>query len=98
MVEGVSWSKLFGYRDQIHNRYPEIWDLKVLRKRFPLMVKNIWEGEKVPDIGASNLNLEGRLKRYYPNLIYKPMDVIPVAFGKRKTSMTCFRLNWSLKI
>jgi SAM-dependent methyltransferase len=75
MNEGISWSKLFTYRDQIHGRYPEIWDLKILRKRFPLMLENIRDGEKILDIGASNRNLEERLKRYYPNLIYKSMDV-----------------------
>ena len=75
MNERISWSKLFTYRDQIHERYPEIWDLKILRKRFPLMVENIRDGEKILDIGASNRNLEERLKRYYPNLIYRSMDV-----------------------
>jgi len=75
MNKTVSWSKLFTYRDQIHGRYPEIWDLKILRKRFPLMLENIRDGEKILDIGASNRNLEGRLKRHYPNLIYKSMDV-----------------------
>ena len=75
MSEEISWSKLFQYRDQIHRCYPKIWDLRILRKRFPLMVENIRDGEKVLDIGASNRNLEGRLKRYYPNLIYKTMDV-----------------------
>jgi SAM-dependent methyltransferase len=75
MNKTVSWSKLFTYRDQIHGRYPEIWDLKILRKRFPLMLENIRDGEKILDIGASNRNLEERLKRYYPNLIYKSMDV-----------------------
>ena len=75
MGEGISWSKLFEYRDQIHRRYPEIWDLKILRKRFPLMLKNIQDGEKVLDIGASHRNLQQRLQRHYPNLIYKSMDV-----------------------
>ena len=75
MDEGIPWSKLFIYRDEIHGRYPEIWGLKILRKRFPLMVENIRDGEKILDIGASNRNLEGRLKRHYPNLIYKSMDV-----------------------
>ncbi len=75
MNKTVSWSKLFTYRDQIHGRYPEIWDLKILRKRFPLMLENIRDGEKILDIGASNRNLEERLKRHYPNLIYKSMDV-----------------------
>lgn len=75
MGKGVSWSKLFEYRDKIHERYPDIWDLKILRKRFPLMVNTIRDGEKILDIGASNRNLEGRLKRHYPGLIYKSMDV-----------------------
>jgi SAM-dependent methyltransferase len=75
MNKEISWSKLFDYRDQIHGRYPEIWDLKILRKRFPLMMKNIRNGEKILDIGASNRNLEERLKRHYPNLIYKSIDV-----------------------
>jgi cyclopropane fatty-acyl-phospholipid synthase-like methyltransferase len=75
MNKKIAWSKLFDYRDQIHGRYPEIWDLKILRKRFPLMVKNIRNGEKILDIGASDRGLEERLKRHYPNLIYKSMDV-----------------------
>jgi SAM-dependent methyltransferase len=75
MNKGFSWSKLFEYRDQIHRRYPEIWDLKILRKRFPLMVKTIQDGERVLDIGASNRNLQERLKRYFPKLIYKSMDI-----------------------
>jgi len=75
MDKRISWSKLFDYRDQIHEKYPEVWGLKILRKRFPLMVRNIRDGEKILDIGASNRNLEGRLKRHYPNLIYKSMDV-----------------------
>ncbi len=75
MNDKVSWSRLFAYRDRIHGRYPEVWDLKILRKRLPLMVENIREGEKILDVGASNRTLEGRLKKYYPNLIYKSMDV-----------------------
>jgi SAM-dependent methyltransferase len=75
MNKRVSWSKLFEYRGQIHVRYPEIWDLTILRKRFPLMVKTIQDSEKVLDIGASNRNLQERLKRRFPKLIYKSMDI-----------------------
>jgi SAM-dependent methyltransferase len=75
MDERISWSRLFDYRDRVHLRYPEIWDLKILRKRFPLMVKTIRDGEKVLDIGASNRNLQSRLKRHFPLLIYKSMDI-----------------------
>jgi SAM-dependent methyltransferase len=74
-MEKISWSKIFQYRDEIHRRYPEVWDLKILRKRFPLMLKTIRDGEKVLDIGSSNRSLEGRLKKHHPNLIYKSMDI-----------------------
>jgi len=75
MSEEIFWSKLFEYRDMIHRQYPEIWDVKILRKRFPIIFKNIRDGEKVLDIGAYDRKLEGRLKKYFPNLIYKSMDV-----------------------
>ncbi len=75
MDEKISWSHLFEFRNQIHRAYPEIWDLKILRKRFPLMLKTIQDGEKILDIGASNRNLEERLKRHFPRLIYKSMDI-----------------------
>jgi SAM-dependent methyltransferase len=75
MNEAISWSQLFDYRSRIHQRYPDIWDLKILRKRFPLMLKTIRDGERVLDIGASNRNLEERLNRHFPNLIYKSMDI-----------------------
>jgi SAM-dependent methyltransferase len=75
MSEANSWSKIFKYRDRIHQRYHDVWDLKILRKRFPLILKNIQDGEKVLDIGASNRNLQERLRRHFPKLIYKSMDV-----------------------
>jgi len=75
MTEDVSWSRLFEHRGKIHERYPDIWDLKILRKRFPLIVETLQDGEKILDIGASNRNLEGRLKRHFPKLIYKSMDI-----------------------
>ncbi len=75
MNEAVSWSKLFEYRARVHDLYPDIWDLRILRKRFPLMLKTIRDGEKILDIGASNRNLQPRLIRHLPNLIYKSMDV-----------------------
>lgn len=76
----ISWSKIFQYRDEIHRHYPEVWDLKILRKRFPLILKTIQDGERVLDIGSSNRSLEGRLKKHYPNLIYKSMDIDPEQF------------------
>ena len=74
-MEKIAWSNLFRHRDEIHCRYPDIWHLRILRKRFPLLLQYIRDGERVLDMGASNRDLEGRLKKYYPNLIYQSMDI-----------------------
>lgn len=74
-MKNTSWSILFQNRNDIHRRYPEVWNLKILRKRVPLTLENIRDGEKVLDIGASNRDLERRLKKYYPNLIYRSIDI-----------------------
>ncbi len=75
MSEEISWSKLFEYRDKFHKQYPEVWDLKILRKRFPFILKNIKEGEKILDVGAYDRAIEGRLKRHLPNILYKSVDI-----------------------
>ncbi len=75
MSETIPWSVLFRYREQIHQLYPEVWDIKILKKRFPFVLKTIRDGEKVLDIGASERGFENRLKANYPNLIYKSMDI-----------------------
>lgn len=75
MKEAVPWSKLSKNRDEIHRRFPHIWDLKILKKRFPLVLENVRDGDGILDIGSSNRSLEGRLKKHYPNVIYQSMDI-----------------------
>ena len=75
MNENISWKRLFEYRDEIHRRYPKIWNLKILRKRFPLMLEYIQDGNNILDIGASNRNFEHRIKSHFPKVVYKSMDI-----------------------
>jgi predicted SAM-dependent methyltransferase len=75
MSEKAQWSLLFRNRDEVHRRYPRIWDLKILRKRFPLMLQHIRDGDTLLDIGASNRHLEPRVKAHYPGVIYRSLDV-----------------------
>ncbi len=77
MTEKISWSKLFEYRDQIHRRYPEVWDLKIVRKRLPFILKYLKDGESVLEIGAYNRELGDRIKKYYPLILYKSLDIDP---------------------
>ncbi len=75
MGKEASWSRLFEQRDRVHEKYPDIWNLQILRKRVPLMVRTIRDGEKILDIGASSRALEKRLRQHFPGMAYKSMDI-----------------------
>lgn len=74
-MASLSWSQIFRNRTEIHKVYPDIWDLKIVRKRLPFMLKFIKNGDKILDIGASARNLEERIKKHAPQIIYKSMDI-----------------------
>jgi SAM-dependent methyltransferase len=71
----LSWSQIFRNRAEIHRAYPDIWDLKIIRKRLPFMLKLFRNGDKILDIGASTRDLEKRIKKHFPQIIYKSMDI-----------------------
>ena len=75
MSKEISWSTLSGDREEIHQRYPEIWDLKILRKRFSVVRHAITDGDKVLDIGASKRSFEPRIRAHHPHVVYKSLDV-----------------------
>jgi SAM-dependent methyltransferase len=75
MPERVSWSKLFDNRRAVHNQYPDIWDLRILKKRLPLLLSIIRDGDKILDVGSSSREWEERIKEYYPHITYRNMDV-----------------------
>lgn len=71
----LSWSTIFRNRADVHKIYPDIWDLKIVRKRLPFMLKYIKDGDKILDIGASSRDLEMRIKKHRPQIVYKSMDI-----------------------
>lgn len=77
MSEEILWSKLFKYRSQIHRRYAEIWDLKIVRKRLPFILKYLRDGEAVLEIGAYDRKLGDRIKKHFPHVLYKSLDIDP---------------------
>jgi SAM-dependent methyltransferase len=70
-----SWSNIFRNRADIHKIYPDVWALKIIRKRLPFMLKYIKDGDKILDIGASSRDLEMRIKKHRPQIVYKSMDI-----------------------
>jgi len=73
----MDWGEQFRLRERVHEQYPEIWDLKIVRKRLPVILKYLKDGESVLEIGAFNRDLESRIQRPYPHVPYKSLDIDP---------------------
>ena len=73
----MHWGEQIQWREKVHQQYPEIWDLKIVRKRLPFILKYLKEGEAVLEIGAYDRELGGRIKKHYPRALYKSLDIDP---------------------
>jgi len=73
----MKWSEQLRLRERVHQKYPEVWTLKIVKKRLPIILKYLRDGETLLEVGASNRDLEGRIKKYCPKALYKSMDIDP---------------------
>lgn len=71
----VDWSKIINYRDQIHKRYPTIWNLKLIKRPSWLLKRLLRSGIRILDVGAGDRRMEKRVKDVYPDILYKSMDI-----------------------
>jgi hypothetical protein len=62
----LDWSRLINYRDQIHKRYPRIWDLKLIKRPSWLMKKHLRPAMRILDAGK----VETRKRRDDINCYY----------------------------
>ena len=69
------WSSLFSYRDKIHRRYPEVWDVPLIKKRSHLLRGILRYGMNLLDIGAGMKGMKGEIEKLGIKLSYKSMDV-----------------------
>jgi len=73
----MNWSEQLRLRERVHQQYPDLWTLKIVKKRLPIILKYLKDGEALLEVGASNRDLEGRIKRHYPQILYKSLDIDP---------------------
>jgi SAM-dependent methyltransferase len=73
----MNWSERLRWREKVHGRYHDLWKLKLVRKRLPLSLGYLKDGERVLEIGASNRELEKRIKDRFPRAVYKSLDIDP---------------------
>jgi SAM-dependent methyltransferase len=71
----IDWSQLIDGRDQIHERYPKIWDLRLIKRPSWLVQKHLRPGMRILDVGAGDRRMERRIKEAYPDILYKSMDI-----------------------
>ncbi len=71
----IDWSRLITGREQIHRRYPKIWNLKLLKRPSRLVKNLVFPGMRILDVGASDRRMENRVRRVCPDAIYRSMDI-----------------------
>src|SRR3989304_1157938 len=73
----MQWSEQVLWREKVHRQYPNLWTLRIVRKRLPFILRHLKDGESVLEIGAFDRSLEERLKKSYPRILYKSLDIDP---------------------
>jgi SAM-dependent methyltransferase len=73
----MHWSERLRWREKVHGQYHDLWDLKLVRKGLPYILYYLKDGERVLDIGAFNCHLEEEIKKHYPHVVYKSLDIDP---------------------
>ncbi len=63
--------------EKVHERYHDLNELRIVRKRLPFILRYLKNGESVLEIGAFNRELGERIKKYYPQILYRSLDIDP---------------------
>lgn len=71
----TEWSSLFSYRDRIHKRFREVWDIPLIKKRSHLLRGLLRDGMNLLDIGAGMKGMKAEIENLGIRLTYKSMDV-----------------------
>ena len=75
MTNIQSWSELFDHRKQIKMRYPEIWDIPLVKKEMDRMMPHLREGIRILEMGAGDRRYEAKIRKTVPGVTYKSLDI-----------------------
>jgi SAM-dependent methyltransferase len=73
----MDWSERIRWRQKVHERYHDLWDLKLVRKGVHYALGYLRDGERVLDIGAFNRHMQEWIRKGYPHAVYKSLDIDP---------------------
>jgi 2-polyprenyl-3-methyl-5-hydroxy-6-metoxy-1,4-benzoquinol methylase len=71
----IDWSELISCRDKIHQRYPKIWALKLIKRPSWLLKRQLRPGMRILEVGASDKRMRKMVREVYPDIHYKSMDI-----------------------
>lgn len=71
----AEWSKLFSCRDKIHEKYREIWNVPLVKKRSHLLKRYLRDGMTVLDVGAGMKGMKNEIEGLGIKVTYKSMDI-----------------------
>ncbi|MEE9614147.1 MAG: methyltransferase domain-containing protein [Thermodesulfobacteriota bacterium] len=74
---GFSWGRFFECRTEVRKRFPSVYKLEIKKKRSDIVMEGLKETGtgKILDVGASDRGLAEKVKKVYPSVVYKSMDV-----------------------
>ena len=76
-MSAISWSELSRAREEVRQRWREVYDLPLVRKRFPFLASFLKPEGKLLEVGAAERPFDERLKEAFPRLVHKTLDVDP---------------------
>jgi hypothetical protein len=74
-AEPANWSKFYAFRKEIRRIYPSVYDLQIKRKLLEVVAEELGKNDLVLEIGASDRGFFKKLKRSFPMITYKTMDI-----------------------
>ena len=73
----IPWSALATEREKVRRRWPAVFDLPVVRRRFPFLAGHLKDGARLLEVGAAERPFDDRLKASFPKLVHRTLDIDP---------------------
>jgi len=71
----IEWSRLFQEREKIHNRYKEVWDIPLIKRRKQILKRFLKNGMSILDVGAGMKGIKEEIEQLGIQIDYKSMDI-----------------------
>ena len=72
-----AWGELAHAREGIRRRWPSVFDLPVVRRRWPFLAGFLRPDSRVLEVGAAERPFDGRLREAFPAAVHRTLDIDP---------------------